>query len=49
MTIEERVLDMLMSSDFEAWYESEFMDFVEGEKGAPSKQQVLEFIKSHVK
>jgi hypothetical protein len=48
MTIEEQVLEMLTSASFEVWYETEFMDFVEGEKGAPSKQQVLEFIKSHV-
>ena len=49
MTTEEKVFEMLMSSDFELWYESEFMDFAEGEKGAPSKERILEFIRSYVK
>ena len=47
-SIEEKVFDMLMSDAFEIWYESEFMDFVEGEKGAPSKERILGFIKAHL-
>ena len=49
MTAEEKVFEMLMSAKFERWYENEFMDFVEGEKGAPSKERILEFIRSYVK
>ncbi len=38
------VFDMLMSADFEDWYQSEFMPFVEGDENAPSKTVILKWL-----
>lgn len=43
--MEEKIYQMLMGAQFENWYENEFMDHVEGEEGAKSKEEILEDIK----
>ena len=43
--MEEKVFEMLMSAKFAYWYENEFLDFVEGEENALSKEQILADIK----
>ena len=45
MTVEEKILDMLMGAQFDRWYNNQFMDFVEGEEGAQSREEILECIK----
>ena len=48
MTVEEKILDMLMGARFDRWYNSDFMDFVEGEENAKSREEILEFIKNSI-
>ena len=43
--MEEKIYQMLMGASFETWYENEFMDHVEGEEGAKSKEEIIEDIK----
>ena len=43
--MEEKVYDMLMSESFVQWYGFVFMGHVEGEDGAPTKEEILEDIK----
>lgn len=38
------VLDLLSSQAFATWYEREFMDYIEGEENAPSKEDILKFL-----
>ena len=46
--MEKAVFNLLMSRPFERWYENEFMDFVEGAEGAPSMQEILQWLKKHL-
>ena len=48
MTVEEKILDMLMSARFDRWYNGDFADFVEGEENAKSREEILEFIKCSI-
>ena len=37
----EIILNILEKQSFKDWYEREFEDYIVGEGGAPSKQQIL--------
>jgi len=37
----EKIYDMLMSCDFEHWYEHEFQDHVEGEEECKCKRDIM--------
>lgn len=43
------VLEMLMSSDFEKWYETKFMDFVEGYDQEETEAEILEWLSDHLR
>ncbi len=36
-----KIYEMLMGSKFEHWYNEDFMDHVEGEEGAKSKEEII--------
>lgn len=42
----EQILEILSSKQFSKWYEGEFAEYKEGEKDAPSKEDILEDIRS---
>jgi len=46
--MEKVVFNLLMSRQFERWYEKEFMDFVEGAEGAPTMQEILQWLKQRL-
>ncbi|MFY0656428.1 MAG: hypothetical protein JXR12_06730 [Neptunomonas phycophila] len=39
------VFGMLMGAAFEEWYENDFQDYVEGEEGCKSKEEIQADIK----
>lgn len=45
----EKILDTLTMEVFHRWYESKFVDFIEGCDDAPSKETILEQITSMFK
>ena len=49
MTMEEKVYEMLMSQSFVEWQGFVFMGYVEGEDGAPTKEEILEDIEYMLK
>ena len=46
--MEKAVFDLLMSREFELWYELEFQDFVTGEPDAPTKEEILQWLKQRL-
>ena len=46
MQIDQHILDILMTAEFEAWHDNEFDDYVKGEEGAPTKDGILKQIAS---
>jgi hypothetical protein len=42
----EDILHVLESAEFDRWYQEEFNDFVVGEKGAPSRADILKDIEN---
>lgn len=47
--MEEKVLEMLMSAQFDWWYQNQFMDFVEGSENPPTEEEILAGIRSMLK
>lgn len=43
---ENKILEVLSSHKFESWYEKDFLDYVQGEVDAKSKEEILKDIKS---
>lgn len=41
----EKVFKMLMSAKFVYWYENEFLEFVEGQENAKTKEEILKDLK----
>ena len=39
--VAEPILEMLSGAEFEKWYETDFMDYVEGEENAKTKREIL--------
>jgi hypothetical protein len=48
MKLSAKVLSLLMTADFEDWYETEFKAFVEGEENAPTETQVLAWLSNEL-
>jgi len=46
MDLKQHILDVLMTQEFKDWHDKEFDDYVKGEDGAPTKDGILEQIKS---
>lgn len=42
------VLRMLESESFARWYNGEFEDYITGEEEAPTREQVIAFLVSHL-
>lgn len=42
---ESKIYDVLLSYDFDEWYEKQFKDHVVGEEKAPTKEEILKDIK----
>jgi len=48
MKLSAKVLSLLMTSDFEDWYETEFKAFAEGDEDASSKEQILAWLSNEL-
>ena len=47
--IAEQILEMLSGSKFEQWYSHTYLDFIEGDESAESREHILNDIKRMMK
>jgi hypothetical protein len=40
-TLSEMILNILQKQSFENWYNTKLQDYITGEEGAPSKEEIL--------